>query len=282
MVYRSIVRHGLSLVELLVAVAIMALLLGLLLPAVQKVRVAAARISSANNLKQINLACQNFATQYGGYMPTVDGINVMARTNEGSLYSALLPFLEPGCVSSEILEKAASGNWRSEYVVNVYISPTDPTIVPQQGLCSYPANAQVFRAKPHLDCITDGTSQTIFFAERYAYRCGRSELYWAWGFDFTMGSEFYSRRSTFADLSLGDVFPITMGSPPVSLGSVRGLTFQVDPRLSECDSRLAQGRGGGMLVGRGDGSVRVLAAGTSEAVYWGMVTPNRGEIGSGD
>src|SRR5438477_4293140 len=94
--FRRTGRRGFTLIELLVVIAIIAILIGLLLPAVQKVREAGARVKCQNKIKQIVLAIHNYHDAYGVMVKTAD------RSNELSWTVFILPFIEQDALDRQI------------------------------------------------------------------------------------------------------------------------------------------------------------------------------------
>ncbi len=265
-------RSAFTLLELLVVIAIVAILIGLLLPAIQKVRLAAARIHGANNLKQVGLAIQNYSDAKSGQLP---------QCSAESSFFQILPYLEHGNYYAKV--KSGNGSSNSNYVMKPYISIADPTLSSGggPGLSSYAYNAWVFvhsnsrTTIMRLGEIADGLSNTFWLTEHYAFKCQDAQFNWFHSedpmtfWDPILKVSATIRRSSFADV--GDVMPDPNSTPTI--------TFQVRPAIPDCNPRVPQTPyPGGLLAGLGDGSVRTIAPGVSPTTFWAAVTPAGGEV----
>ena len=310
-------RRGFTLIELLVVIAIIAVLIGLLLPAVQKVREAAARIKCENNLKQLGLAAQNYHDVHQHFPPGVGYHPFTANSTFGTYFFHLLPYVEQDPLFRSSLGTApflspvgpttlyypGNNNVYSQ-PVTTFLCPSDPSVesggivmidVYRFGAASYAPNGLISgiapptpgpQGKTQMLDITDGTSNTILHAEKYAH-CTNTY----------MPPAFQNGGTAWAYCT-GLVFPWQpppMNLPPrgafqpgfaiaalANLGAPNairaGSKFQVQPRKGDCDpTRASTAHPGGVVVGLADGSVRTLAPSISGTTWWAAVTPSGGE-----
>jgi len=282
---RSLWRsRGFTLIELLVVIAIIAILIGLLVPAVQKVREAAARSQCSNNLKQLGVAVHNYAGTYDSKLPP---LTCVAGTNgfayHGSFHFTILPYIEQDNLFADGMTNPGStwdGNTNPRprlTKVKTYICPSDFTIdsngYPQNQVggwtaTSYGANKKVFgdvvtgnAMSPQFNIgnIPDGTSNTMFFAEVYG-TCGSTATLWS--HPWNNGGNTWG-VGVFNDSQFGNW----------------NLLFQIKPTVAACAKGQAQtAHTGGILVLLGDGSGRSVSNGVTQPTWQNAILPADGNV----
>jgi prepilin-type N-terminal cleavage/methylation domain-containing protein len=310
-------RRGFTLIELLVVVAVVAILIGLLLPAVQKVREAAARVRCANNLKQLGLAAQGYHDSTGHLPPGIGYYPAAASGAFGTYFFHLLPHLEEGNLYRSawgtVVFPAPVGATAVYYpgnngvygrAVPVFLCPSDPGVGPAGtvpvgsetfGASSYAPNGLVSGVGPPnpgpqgrtaIAAVTDGTSNTILHAEKYA-RCSDAAMPpafrdggTAWAYCTALAFPWLPPPMDPPGRAFQPGFAIpglaNLGAPS-AVGP--GSKFQVRPGEGSCDpTRASTAHGGGIQVGLIDGSVRTLSPGMSPTTWWWAVTPSGGEV----
>jgi len=190
---KSFSKSAFTLIELLVVIAIIAILIGLLLPAVQKVREAASRMKCINNLKQHGLGLQGYHDTFAS-LPKGNSdwnLNATTRTGSWSWMDFILPYMEQDAVYQKAIVYAQTDNysWNNPMAsikLSFYTCPADSrgnlvypgasSGIPDQALTAYLGNSGTtatsfdgllfMDSKINLKDITDGTSNTIIVGER--------------------------------------------------------------------------------------------------------------------
>jgi prepilin-type N-terminal cleavage/methylation domain-containing protein len=305
--------RGFTLIELLVVIAIIAILIALLVPAVQKVREAAARTESINNIKQIVLAthsyndAMHFIPPAIGMVPPTGGPNVAS----GTAFFHLLPYIEQQNLYQSCHVNAGWNytTWRyfptSGYFagsasspVRTFQSPADPSLTyDAYAYVSFLLNREVYTGNLKVNTIRDGTSNTMFIAEGYSGCYGGSATYQYryWNIDTTWGISPASGPTFDVDPGLKIQLPYNQWGntgypwtqscptkrtfqdrPPPNLYSQGTVSCTSPPQ--GCDASLPQALTfGSIQVGLGDGSVRSVSAGISFTTWAAAITPAGGE-----
>ena len=289
-------RPGKSLLELLLVVAILALLLS----AVQKVRLVAARLRDENRLRQVALAAHGYQAQ-NGRLPPLVGVPASKPYHDYPIPAAafLLPHLEQSAIENLLRPKPAGEPDYLTHVVPAYVSSLDPSHDAGQliygelvrpGVGNVAFNAQVFGPQ-FVPCglidgkadltktFRDGTTNTVLLATKRG-KCGQDVAVPPDG--VAVGGSRWASTAIRGHCPAGPnparltVAAVFGHAVPAADGT--GPTFQVMPGLADCDPELAQGfHAGGVSVGMADGSVRTVRAGLDAKLWRAGLLPGDGD-----
>lgn len=285
-----------TLIELLVVISTIGVLIGLLLTAVQRVRAAASRTQCANNMRQVALATHHYQDAFS-QLPQLwsNTSKGPLGPNIGTLHFNILPYIEMASVFNTATDATTYWNITMLTIIKTYICASDPSaptnrvgiqVVGNQSstgwaACNYAGNVMVFEPNQVGTLVTampDGTSNTVMFAERYkdcifSWAGGGTFCAWAWDGSLGIPSSIPAFGIPNDPNSALWGYDWIIG-PRFSYGNVG---FQVAPQLSQCNPYVTQGAHiGGMVVGLGDGSTRIVAEGMSVTTWVNACTPNDG------
>jgi prepilin-type processing-associated H-X9-DG protein len=198
-----------------VVIAIIAILIGLLVPAVQKVREAAARLQCQNNLKQLGLALHNYHDANKRFPPgrksagTSEGTNMVTYAPDPIIYNVhglvlLLPYIEQGPLFQKFNLKAASGNFLSSVVPGYPVTGKKLVLATPDAMAGGNA-ALAAIAIPILVCPSDGGTPTIAPSSYYSPDLGTSGIHAAkTSYDFICHQQGVYEFNFWAHTALGN------------------------------------------------------------------------------
>jgi prepilin-type N-terminal cleavage/methylation domain-containing protein len=291
-------RCGLTLVELLIVVAIIAVLLGLILPAAQKVREAGNRTKCLNNMRQLCRATQ-LLNDASRRLPGVTGQFPNADPGSLSQNASVFWFLLPYTDQSSLYTKGYAAAVGMPTSVRTYLCPSDKTGngVGPNGTTSYAANGLFFPSPPPPasanlpnipKSIPDGSSDTILFVERYQ-NCTYTD-------SGTTASNIWGANTSTAPVNQPGI-GVSGVLPLIAPGS--NTQFQITPKSagsSGAANVCIQGwpqtpHPGGMVIGMADGSAHVISSAVANGapltafpgsvnqnLFNALLTPSGGEI----